>query len=155
MRTVVVYKSIHHHNTEKVARAMAEAIGADCFSLEESSPHYVKEFDLIGFGSGIYYSAHHQDLLHFVTVLGDLDGKKVFIFSTSGFDELVFHQPLKEKLQGHGAEVVGEFKCGGWHTFGPFGADGGLQPGRPDRVDLHNASEFARDIAERVESGHA
>jgi flavodoxin len=154
MRSIVVYKSIHHHNTEQVARTIAEAIHAECLSLEESDPRLVREFDLIGLGSGIYYSSHHQELLHFVSGLGRLNRKRVFIFSTSGFEELVSHQALKDKLEGLGAVVVGEFKCGGWHTYGPFGADGGLQQGRPDTMDLHNAAGFAREVAQRADRGN-
>lgn len=150
MRIIVVYKSIHHHNTARVARAMADAVGAECRSLEETEPGSIRDYDLVGIGSGIYFSAHHEDLLHFVSEMGNLKGKKFFVFSTSGFDELIFHAQLKDKLESHGAEIVGEFKCGGWHTYGPFGADGGLQQGRPDRMDLQNAADFAREVAERI-----
>lgn len=153
MRVIIVYKSIHHQNTARVASAMAQAIGAECRPLEETDAASVKEYDLIGFGSGIYFSAHHEDLLHFVSEIGNLKGKKFFVFSTSGFDELVSHEQLKAKLENHGAEVVGEFKCGGWDTYGPFAAEGGLQQGRPDRVDLQNAADFAREMTERVGRG--
>ncbi|HUX20754.1 MAG TPA: flavodoxin domain-containing protein [Spirochaetia bacterium] len=155
MRCIVVYKSIHHHNTERVARSMAEAIGAECLPVEQSDPLAARDFDLIGLGSGIYFSAHHEELLHWVTGLGKLNRKKIFIFSTSGFEELIFHRALKEKLESLGALIIGEFKCGGWHTFGPFSADGGLQQGRPDRLDLQNAADFAREIAERADRGNS
>ncbi len=151
MRAIIVYKSLHHHNTERVARVMAEAIEAECRSIEEGiDPASVVGYDLVGFGSGIYYSAHHKELLSFVSGIASLRGKQVFIFSTSGFDELVSHESLKEKLEGRGARILGEFKCGGWNTYGPFGAEGGLQQGRPDWMDLHNAADFAREMAARV-----
>jgi len=147
MRSIIIYKSIHHQNTEKVAREMAQAIGAECKEVSQADPMEIAGCDLIGFGSGIYFSSHHKELLAFVTRIQSLKGKAVFVFSTSGFEELVFHETLKERIEERGGRIVGEFKCGGWHTYGPFKMDGGLQQGRPDRMDLQNAADFARSVA--------
>ncbi len=154
MKALIVYVSLHHQNTERIAREMAAAIGADCKRPEEVDRDSVASYDLIGLGSGIYYSSHHRDLLNFVNGLDRLlRHKRTFIFSTSGFEELVFHQALKERLAAHGAEIVGEFKCGGWNTYGPFEMGGGLQQGRPDRMDLRNASDFALELVRSLEQG--
>jgi len=153
VKALIVYVSLHHQNTEKVAREMAAAIGADCRHPDDVDRDSIASYELIGLGSGIYFSSHHRDLLNFVNGLEKLlRHKRVFIFSTSGFEELVFHQALKERLEAHGAELVGEFKCGGWHTYGPFEMGGGLQQGRPDRIDLQNAADFARDLVRALGS---
>lgn len=132
---------------------MAEAVGADLREAGEVRARDVASYDLVGLGSGIYFSRHHRDLLALVAQLEDLKGKPFFLFSTSGFEELVFHEALKERVTERGGRIVGEFKCGGWHTFGPFMMDGGLQQGRPDEVDLRNAALFARQMVEAVRSG--
>lgn len=83
MKTLIIYKSVHQMNTEKVAKAMAEAINADLRKVEEVTPAMLEEYDLIGFGSGIYYGKHHKTLLDFVAGLPQ-QGKAAFVFSTSG-----------------------------------------------------------------------
>jgi flavodoxin len=39
MKTLIVYVSIEHGNTEKVARAMAEVLGADTKKASEVDPN--------------------------------------------------------------------------------------------------------------------
>jgi len=48
MKTLIIYKSVHQMNTEKVAKAMAEAINADLRKVEEVTPAMLAEYDLPG-----------------------------------------------------------------------------------------------------------
>jgi flavodoxin len=52
MKTLIVYTSIAHGNTEKVAQVMAEVLGADLAKTQETKPERLAGYDLIGFGSG-------------------------------------------------------------------------------------------------------
>ena len=61
MKTVIVYASVHHQNTEKVAKVMAEELEADLFPVANAKPETLETYDLIGFGSGIYFGKHHKD----------------------------------------------------------------------------------------------
>ena len=36
MKTLIVYTSVHHQNTEKVAKVMAEELGADLVSIGQA-----------------------------------------------------------------------------------------------------------------------
>ena len=54
MKTLICYASVHHGNPKKIAKAMAEAIGAELVTPNDAKTKNIEEYDLIGFGSGIY-----------------------------------------------------------------------------------------------------
>ncbi|MBE0430427.1 MAG: flavodoxin family protein [Dehalococcoidia bacterium] len=151
MKALVVYVSVHHGNTEKVARAMADALDACLLPVEQADAGVLEEYDLIGFGSGIYFGRHHRSLLNLVDGLPVLRNKKAFVFSSSGLRKVRFvhdfHRPLKEKLRRKGLTVIGEFSCRGLDTFGATRIVGGINRGRPDEEDLRRSQDFAGNLA--------
>lgn len=111
----------------------------------------LQNYDLIGFGSGIYFGKFHASLLKLVEKLPPVNKKKAFIFHTSGFKGGGFYlnrysRNLKRKLSNKGFEVIAEFSCRGWDTFGPFKIIGGLAKGRPSEKDLEQAKLFAEKL---------
>ena len=145
MKTLIVYTSVHHQNTEKVARVMAEELNADLVRTIEAQPSMPASYDLVGFGSGIYFGKHHKTLLGFVETLPPVTQKRAFVFSTSG-DGKIHHAALKEKLVNRGFSIVDEFCCKGWDTVGPLRLFGGINKGRPDENDLAAARAFAQGL---------
>ncbi len=89
MKTLIIYQSIHHDNTEKIAKVMANVLEAKLVKPQELDISTVAEYDLIGFGSGIYWGKHHKSLLNMVDKLPSQKNKKAFIFSTSGVGKKV------------------------------------------------------------------
>ena len=83
-KILILYFSFHHKNTEKIAKAMAEVLGADLLEVTKANPEMILNCDLIGFGSGIYAFSHHKALFEFLEKLNLKQKKKAFIFSTSG-----------------------------------------------------------------------
>jgi Flavodoxins len=146
MKTLIIYQSIHHGNTEKVAKKIAEVLGADLKKPNEVKPEDLADYDLIGFGSGIYYSKFHVTMLKFVDSLPEMSGKKTFIFYTHGAPVGKFGKKFAEKLTAKGLSLAGEFQCRGFDTFGPFKLIGGLCKGHPDEKDLSAATQFAEDL---------
>jgi len=59
MKCLIIVCSYHHGNTEKVAYAMAEVLNAQVMNPNEVDSSRLKEYELIGFGSGIYSEKHH------------------------------------------------------------------------------------------------
>jgi Flavodoxins len=102
MKTLIIYQSIHHGNTEKVAKKIAEVLGADLKKPNEVKPEDLADYDLIGFGSGIYYSKFHVTMLKFVDSLPEMSGKKTFIFYTHGAPVGKFGKKFAEKLTAKG-----------------------------------------------------
>ncbi|MBC7114572.1 MAG: flavodoxin family protein [Archaeoglobi archaeon] len=149
MRCLIIYKSIHHGNTRKVAEAIAEVLNAELVRPQEINPEEILSCDLTGFGSGIYYFQHHRELLKLVERLPEVRGRKAFIFSTAGINlPFIYHRKLRKKLSEKGFEIIGEFSCRGWDTYGLFGKLGGISKGHPDERDLENARKFAEKIKE-------
>lgn len=159
MKTLIIYLSIHHGNTEKVAKVMAKAIGADLVPVNQAAVAMVEQYDLIGFGSGIYFGKHHKSLLNFVDRLPPTRNKKAFVFSTSGQKRMPlihdFSKPLREKLQQKSFEILGEFSCRGYDTFGALRLIGGINKGRPNTNDLKRAEDFGKALKERLLSCHS
>ncbi|MDK2983583.1 flavodoxin [Thermococcus sp. 101 C5] len=148
MNAIIVYVSIHHGNTEKIARAMAEVLNAKLVKPWEIMPEELLNYDLIGFGSGIYYWKHHKALFDPIEKLPTVKGKKTFIFSTAGINiPFINHRKLRNALKRKGFEIVGEFSCRGWDTNGWLAKIGGLNKGHPDDRDLERARRFAKRLA--------
>ena len=148
MKTIIIYTSIHHGNTEKVAKVMANTLDAGLLQVKQADASMLEQYDLIGFGSGIYFGKHHKSLLDFVDKLPILRDKKAFIFSTSGLRKIRFihdfDKPLKGKLQRKGFDIIGEFSCRGLDTYRATKLVGGINKGRPNAKDLGQTEDFAR-----------
>jgi len=166
-KVLIICKSVHHNNTKKIAEAMAEVLDAEIKKPSEVDIEEVGKYDLIGFGSGIYWGKHHPDIFKIVDQLIESSGNKAFLFSTSGTSNagnflhnirhLVshFHVHLRRELKNRGIKIIGEFSCRGFDTAGPLKQIGGISKGRPNKEDLENAKDFARGIlvSEQVKEG--
>jgi len=96
MKVLVIYNSVHHGNTEKIAKVIADELKAEMVKPTEGEVNKLSEYDLIGFGSGIYMSKHHGSILQLVEKLPAVKDKKAFVFCTSGSSKN-YNGPLKEK----------------------------------------------------------
>ena len=154
MESLIICKSSHHGNTKKIAKVMAEILGSAIVEPREITDlDVLKVYDLIGFGSGIYGHRHQSDLLDLACRLPDLGYKKAFIFSTSwkGIGGAAkSHRVLRMKLMGKGLNVIGEFACKGFTTWGPFKLIRGVNKGKPDNEDLEGAKKFAAGLKNRI-----
>jgi flavodoxin len=152
MKSIVIYVSYHHNNTEKIAKSIAETLGAEMRKVQEIQPENLSEFNLIGFGSGIYYGKNDKTLLEFADKLPQVNEKKTFVFSTSGAKGKTskFHEKLKNTLTSKGYVISGEFNCPGFDTFGALRLVGGISKGRPNEEDLKNAQDFALSLKEKT-----
>ena len=147
---------MHHGNTEKVAKAIAEILNAELVKPHEVDITTLSKYDLIGFGSGIYYVKHHSSLLGLIDKLPTLKNKKVFTFYTSGLRKIrFFHEcdkALKRKLLDKGFDIIGEFCCPGFDTNGLLKFIGGIRKDRPNKKDLEKARNFAKDLSKKLEA---
>lgn len=158
VQSLVIVFSYHHNNTEKIAKAIAGVLGAEVKRPEQVYPEQLRKYDLIGFGSGIYSATFDPSVLGLADRLSYAAGKKAFLFSTYGAPGFIAnhefieknHAEMREKLQGKGYTVIGEFGCAGWNTNSFLKYFGGLNRGRPDAGDLRNAEAFARGMQEKA-----
>ena len=149
-KTLVICKSVHHNNTARVAHTIADVLGAVVVTPEEVPYTSLDDYDLIGFGSGVYYGSFHEALWNWVRGLPvqRLPQKPAFVFSTSGLSCLwkLWHGPFKQELAQKGFDIIGEFHCRGFDAWGPLWLVGGINRRHPDERDLSRAAEFARRI---------
>ena len=150
MKTLIIYLSICHKNTEKIAKAMAEVLQADLKKPSEVDVDDLVDYDLIGFGSGIFFMKHHKSLLDLADKLSEVKNGKAFIFSTSGLNLKKFYKALQNKLENKGFDIIGEFGCYGWDTWGPFKSIGGIRKGRPNEKDVEGAIDFANGLKSKI-----
>jgi flavodoxin len=144
MKTLIICESVHHGNTKKIADAMAAELNAEVKKPGEVDVGKIGEYDLVGFGSGVYMGKMHKNLLKLADSLPQT-GTKSFVFSTAGSnnENLKYHKVLKDKLAAKGFRVTDEFTCRGFDTFGPLVLIGGLNKWKPDEKDLESARQFA------------
>ncbi|MDP4091736.1 MAG: flavodoxin family protein [Bacillota bacterium] len=146
MKGLIIITSVCHGNTEKVARAMAEAINADVIESANVNLETLDNYDIIGFGSGIIHGKHHNSIFSLIEKINTGKGKKAFVFSTGGQGKAASNEAAKDALVQKGFEVIGSFACKGYDTYGPFKLIGGIAKGKPDDNDLANAKEFAKSL---------
>jgi flavodoxin len=153
MKSILVVISIHHNNTLKIADVFEKVIDANIKKPKEVKPEEISEYDLVGFGSGIYGEKHHQSLLNLAEKLPQVNNKKAFLFSTAGITSknkiTKDHLSLREKLQDKGYTIVDEFQCKGYNTNSFLKYIGGMNKGRPNAEDLKNAEEFAENLKQK------
>jgi flavodoxin len=153
MKSLIVCVSVSNGSTRRVADRMAEVLGAEVVEPEAVDVETIRDYDLIGFGSGIYYFAVHPRLWKLVRRLPVGDGVPVFTFFTSGGRELPllsYSRRIHRELAAKGFTVLDSFSCRGLDTVGPLRLIGGVNKGRPNKRDLDRAAAVAERIRDRV-----
>ena len=150
MKSLLVLFSFHHNNTEKIAKIFAKVLDAQIKKPKQINPDELQDYNLVGFGSGIYSDKHHKSLLNLADKIPQVTNKKAFIFSTSaimGKEKVANdHSTLREKLQSKGYMIVDEFACKGFNTNSFMKYLGGMNKGRPNTEDLKHAEDFAQNL---------
>lgn len=160
-RPLLIVYSYHNMNTLKIAREIGKVIGAEVKFPWEVDPEIIEEYDLVGFGSGIYGSDLHRKIHELLDDVKDASGKDTFIFSTNGAPVIAVddktlkkqiisnHSRIKKKLDSKGFRIIDEFSCPGHNTNLFLKLFGGINKGRPNEQDLKNAREFSRRVIEK------
>ena len=142
-------------NTEKIAKVFAKVLDAKIETPGQVNLQEFQEYDLIGFGSGIYGEKNHESLLELADTLPKIFNRKAFIFSTAALTgkkkTAKDHLKLREKLQSKGYLIVDEFQCKGFNTNSFMKYLGGMNKGRPNAEDLKHTEQFAQNLKQSLE----
>lgn len=147
MNILIIVKTKHNDNTLKIAEAMSEAAPVTLTQLEEVENYNIKNFDIIGFGSGVYMGKPDIDLLKYIDKL-DFSGN-AFVFSTSmSLDYKKSNARMTQILTDKGCNVLGRFGCKGYTKMLFFR----FNRLKPDIDDFENAQNFIYDIVEKLQN---
>ena len=134
-QAVILYASIHHQNTLKLVRAVAERIHADTVDLLNDAQPDLTGYSCVFLASGIYFNTLHRSLLDFI-------GRTAF----DGLRYRDYAKPAARLLARQGARYAGNFGCRGFDTYGVLKKIGGIAKGHPNQADLDSATAFAAAV---------
>ena len=156
MKTLIIYYS-QTGNTGKIAYAIRDGIRkaagqCDIVALKNAKYEDLNKYDLIGIGSPMWF-AEPPNLTLWIDALPDQGGKQAFFFSTHGTLPLLYAPIMSRKL------TMKYFTVIGWNDwYGSYLSDAPVwfTDGHPDEIDLKEAEEFGKQIAEtskRISAG--
>ena len=124
-------------NTEKLANAIAEAIGVQAEKVSVALP---EKTDVLFLGCSYYAFDVDEAVKSFIQENRENIGK-IVCFGTSAMMKST-HKPMKKVADEAGVVLSAEeFHCRG--AFGP------MHKGRPDDNDLKQAADFAKGMVSR------
>ncbi|MDR7870775.1 MAG: flavodoxin domain-containing protein [Tissierellaceae bacterium] len=151
MKTLIVYCSDYKNNTEKIACTFSSKIDCELINIRDANDLNIEDYDLIGFGSGVYKESLSPKVFRLVEKLS-LSDKNVFVFSTSGVGMKFYNKSLIKLLESKGAIVRGSFSCKGFFIAKEF-TDikifdllGRLSQGHPNDRDFKRAEKFIENV---------
>ena len=149
MKILIIVKSKHNDNTLKIAEAMSEAAPVTVTTLENASNYNLNEYDIVGYGSGIYFGKHDKELLKFIESI-DSNKSYCFVFSTSGSKNFEKNNNYIIKLlESKNKVVLDSFACLGLDKFFIFALGGGINKTHPDINDFEAAQNFITRTVEK------
>ena len=145
MKTIIIYASTHHGNTKKVVDAISKECDVELVDATRVHEKDLREYDLIGFASGIFFTKFSDQVLNFARVNLPAN-KNVFFIATAGNPMKGNFNSIAEVVKDKKCNEVGRFQCMGFDTYGPFKLFGGIRKGHPDETDLKEAVGFYKGI---------
>ncbi len=149
MKILLIIESKHCGNTRKLAESMAKAVPMTITDTESVNNYNLDDFDIIGFGSGIYMGKHDKKILKLAESIHDKKAYTFIISTSGGQDFEKNNKALKDILERKNKIVLGTFSCLGLDKFFFLKLIGGVNKNHPDDDDINNAKTFILDIVEK------
>jgi flavodoxin/ferredoxin len=152
MKSIVIYHT-WTGNTKQVAEAIHSGIReifdeCEIAPLKEVDAEKLKDYDLIGLGSFVQSFQEPVIVTDFINAMPDLKGRYGFTFCTHGTCAGNYISRTVTGLREKGLTVTG---WNDWYGGGfiPLMPKPYYTDGHPDEIDLKEAGEFGREIAQR------
>ena len=146
MKTVILYYSIHHGNTKKLAEAIAAADPeVELIEASNAATADLSGYDLIGLASGVYGGNWGKPILRAMENRLP-EGKNVFLLCTSSMKLDMHLKEARKIIADKNCREVGMYRCTGYDTFGPFKIIGGVGKGHPNEKECRKAVEFYQGL---------
>lgn len=146
-KLAIIYHSYHHGNTKKILDAINSEFNFELYTVEEATDKNFEGYDVIGFASGIEAGQIYRKLLNFIKNYNyNCRNQKSFLITTSGFHSEIFSKSAIKVIKNKNFKFLGEYKCLGWNTFGPFKLVGGIAKLHPTVDEVNSALKFIENI---------
>lgn len=112
MNGIIVYQS-KYGATKKYASWISDKTGFECIEIKKTTISYVKKFDTIILGGGIYASGI-SGLSFLKKNIKELQKKKIIVFcvGASPYDEKTFHEIVRHNMNDN-LSLISCFYCRG------------------------------------------
>lgn len=150
MKSVIIYASPHHGNTQRVVERMAKRIGARTVDILKEGPPDISGYKLIGLASGAYFGTLHESIVKFAREAAFTPEHRVFLADTCGAGYKDYTYQVRKLLEERGVVCLGRFQCPGYDTYGPWKLVGGIRKSRPNEHDLKMAEQFIQRMAKEA-----
>ncbi len=144
MKTIILYESHHHGNTEKLVKALAQGRDVEAVSVENAGDMDLESYDLIGFASGIDFGKFYPAVVAMAKKLPE--HKRVFALYTCGMCKEKMGEEIQQIAEERQCTFVGKFGCKGYNTYGPWKVIGGINKVHPDDTDISNGARFLEGL---------
>lgn len=153
-KALIIYLS-YTGNTKQIAEAIYQGVSprvdtCDIVKLREADPEIIKGYDLIGIGSPVRLGKMPVEFSRFVAGMSPKQDSHAFVFNTHAALPVDFMRDAVTALQDQGFLVIG-FKNWYCSVYLPYVPKPYFTDGHPDGIDLQEAEDFGRDMAERSE----
>ncbi len=145
MKSIIIYESTHHGNTKKLVEAIAAKHNVEAVSIENAESIDLSGYDMIGLAAGIAFGKFYSRMEGFAA--GIPSGHRVFLLYTCGNPSDGYVKNISRTLGTNGVEVVGNYGCKGFDTYGPFKLIGGIAKGHPTENEILGAVAFYEKIS--------
>ena len=145
MATAIIYYSQHHGNTKKLLDAICAADPEIDLIDVTAGAKDLSAYDRVGIASGIYFSAFAKQVLSYAEEYLP-EGKPVFFIYTHGAPKGDFLKGIREITKKKHCPELGEYRCQGFDTFGPFKLVGGIAKGHPTQDEIDGAVSFYQGL---------
>lgn len=150
MKTVIIYSSHHHGNTEKVVRHLTEKFTLDLVNAEKTRDVDLNSYDLVGFASGMDFGKFYPAVTDYASRLRP--GQALFAIYTCAKDNKKYGEQIRQIAEQTHCRFLGKFGCKGYNTYGPWQLIGGMNKNHPNEAELANADAFLEGILSIVDS---
>lgn len=152
MKTIILYYSNHHGNTKRLVKAVADA-GVETIDVSKQPENRdLSEYDVIGIASGIYAGNFGKPILTYVEK-NLPEQAKTFLIYTCAKPADRYTNSIKKILNEKNSDLLGEYRCQGYNTFGPFKLVGGTAKGHPTQDEIDAAVVFYHQITKAYREG--
>jgi flavodoxin/Pyruvate/2-oxoacid:ferredoxin oxidoreductase delta subunit len=157
-KAAVIYFS-QNGTTARVADAIAAGLRSrgylvDLSNLRNGPPGDLRGYDLLGFGSPVYYYRLPFNVADYLQALPRLEGVPAFRFLVHGSHAFDAVNSLQHALAARGARDVGYFHCFGEAYFLGHLREGYLfSADHPSPDELGRATAFGLAVAQRAADG--